>query len=159
MRVFKSTKPRFAFRLARARWTAGAAWTSARPSARPLPIGIARRASLSARTAIVRRAAPILSLAIWDAIHGPCRLHLLAGANRVSFLQKLRKSRTRCRCNGVLEFLGQVREGHVRVDGLNIAQQLVREPSRSLLQRRDGIEHSRKDDRLHHIVGGSLHGS
>ena len=43
------------------------------------------------------------------------------------------------------------------MDCLNVAEQLIGQASGSGLQRRNGIEHSRKDDRLHHFGGGSLH--
>jgi hypothetical protein len=92
-------------------------------------------------------------------VHRPCRLHLLTGADRIAFLEQLRESRTGAVRYCVLQFLRQIRECHVWVDRLDIAQELVRKPACSRLERGDSIEHSREKDRLHHFGGGSLHGS
>jgi hypothetical protein len=63
------------------------------------------------------------------------------------------------RDNRVLNRLGQVGEGDVGVDRLDVAQQLVGQPARSFLQRRERVEDRGEDDGLHDVVGGSLHGS
>ncbi len=43
------------------------------------------------------------------------------------------------------------------MDRLDVAQELVGQAARRALQRRDGIEHGRIDDRLHDVVRGSRH--
>ena len=43
------------------------------------------------------------------------------------------------------------------MDRLHVAQQLVGQPSRRALQRRDRIDDRREKDRLHDVIGGFLH--
>ena len=73
-----------------------------------------------------RRAATIRALALGDPVDRPRLLNLLAWADRITLLEKLREGGSRAFHDLVLKSFGQVREGDVRVDGLNVAQQLVR---------------------------------
>jgi hypothetical protein len=90
-------------------------------------------------------------------VHRALRLHLLARADGIAFLQELRERRAGAVRNRNLKLFRKVDESHIRVNGLDIAQKLVGKTTRPLLQRGDSIEHSREQDRLHDIVGGSLH--
>ena len=158
MRRLKSTKPRLALRLARARRPARTSGTSTGTVTRTLPVRIPRRTSaalpMTNCPAIVWR--PAISLR--HPIHRSSSLHLLPGTNRVSVLQELGERRPRALRNGVLKRFRQVRERDVGVNCLHITQELIGQAARGRLQRGNGIEHSREDDRLHHFVGGSLHG-
>src|SRR5829696_3748127 len=157
MRDLKSTQPRLAFRrLARAR---GAATGSAGPSW-SLRRAIAFRPRRTATSLPVPNRAPVVgnaTIPLWHAIHGTGRLHLLARADGIAFLQELGERRAGACSDRILQFVRQIGEGDVRMDRLHVAEELVGQASGSRLQRRDGIEHSRKDDRLHHFSGGSLH--
>ena len=155
----KSTQPRRAFRrLARTRRAAAGTGRAAPGTVpRPLAVRIARRPAaalaVTHRATIVRRTA----VALRNSIHRPGLLHLLARADRIALLEQLRECRARALHNRVLKLLREVRDRHVRVNGLQIPHELVRKATRGRLQRGDCIEHSREQDRLHHFVGGSLH--
>jgi hypothetical protein len=84
-------------------------------------------------------------------------LHLLPRPDRIAFLQKLRERRVRALGNLVLKLLGQIGEGDVRVDRLDVAQQLIGQPARPPLERRNSIQHSREDHGLHDVARGSRH--
>ena len=138
---------RLALRLARARRPARAT----RPSVRSLTAG--RTPPRSARRApSITRPLPLR-----HPIHRSRLLHLLARTDRVAVLEKLRECRPRALSDLVLQLLGQIRKGDVRVDCLDVPKQLVGKSSRCGLQRGDPIEDSREDDRLHDFVGGSGH--
>ena len=123
----KSTEPWLALgRLARARRAAAGATRAARSVGRPVAIRTRRATpslSVADGAAILRSAA----VALRHTVHRPLRLHLLARADRITFLQKLRECGTRTVRDGVLKLLRQIRECDVRMDRLNIAQELVRQ--------------------------------
>jgi hypothetical protein len=83
----------------------------------------------------------------------------LARADRIAFLEKRRERRAGALGKLVLKLLGQVGEGDVRMDRLNIAQQLVRQSARRPLQRGNAVEHRREEDGLHDVIGGAGHGT
>src|ERR671912_2962458 len=99
----KSTQPRLPFRrLARAR---GAATGSARPAGslgRPIafrPRGTATSLPVPNRAPVVRRA----TISLRHAIHGASRLHLLARADGIAFLQELGERRAGACGNRILQ--------------------------------------------------------
>src|SRR3982750_4039944 len=87
-----------------------------------------------------RRPTSIGALALRDPVHRPRLLHLLPRADRIAFLQELGESRSRRLGDLVLQFLGQVRKGHVWMDRLDVAKQLVGQTSGRALQRRDRVD-------------------
>jgi hypothetical protein len=103
-----------------------------------------------------RWSAPI---AIWHPVDRPRLLHLLAWANCISFLEELRERGTRSFGDRLLKLLGQICEGDVRMNRLDIAQQLIGQPARTALQGRDPVEHRGEYDRLHDVGRSSRHQS
>jgi hypothetical protein len=100
-----------------------------------------------------------MPLAFGYSVHRPRLLYLLAWTHRVTFLQQLGESRAGSFRDLILQLPRQIGEGYIRVDCLDVTQQLIGKPPRPAFQRRDRIEHGRKDDRLHDVVCGSRHGT
>lgn len=73
-----------------------------------------------------RRSAPV---ALGDPVDRTRLLHLLARTDRIAFFQKLGEGRVSRLDDLLLKLLGQIREGDVGMDCLNVAQELVRKPA------------------------------
>jgi hypothetical protein len=82
----------------------------------------------------------------------------LARSDGVTFLQQRREGRARALNELILQLFWQICERHIGMNRLNVAKKLVRETTGSPLQRRDPIQHRRKQDRLHDVISGSRHG-
>src|SRR4051812_12923304 len=72
-----------------------------------------------------RWAAPVGPLPFRHPIHRPRLLHLLARTDGIALFQEPGEGRSGALGDLVLKFLGQVGEGDVGMDRLDIAQQLV----------------------------------
>src|SRR5947199_3952867 len=95
-------------------------------------LGRATAAAMALRRP-ARWAAAVGSLALGHAVHRPRLLHLLARANGIALLQQLGERRACALRDRVLQFLRQIGEGDVRMDRLNVAQQLVGQSARRAL--------------------------
>src|SRR6185369_15489437 len=135
---------------------ASAASARAPPSAIATTLGRASATTMALRWPSWRPAA-IGTLALGHAVHRPRLLHLLPRSDGIAFLQQAGESRARGLCDLVLKLLGKVRERDVRMDRLHVAQKLVRQAAGCALQRRDGVDDRREDDRLHDVIGSFLH--
>src|SRR5438270_6691512 len=111
------------------------------PARRPSPVG----------------SAGTVAWALRHTVHRPRGLDLLAWTDGIAFLQELGERRPRALGDRVLQLPGQIGEGNVGMDRLNVAQQLVGQPARAALQRGDAVEDRRENDRLHDVVRGSWH--
>ncbi len=80
-----------------------------------------------------------------------------AWADGIAFLQQLGEGGAHALRDRILHRLGQVGEGGVAVDALQVAQHQVGHALRRGLHRFQRVDHRRKQDRLHDVGRGSLH--